>query len=277
MTIAALSSALQSELTKNAQDTTAYPIRNHALKATARSMAHARHAILANYEPTLSQRLGLGTHSLLLGGPPVLCCPTKQRRGKEYDAWLDKQVKPSIVLSKREYDASHRMNDAIHTNKLASQVLFVEGTIYEQTIEWTQLGRARRCTPDARTTNHLVDLKTTRDASPDRFRWDVAKYGYDMQLADYAQAIEAQSGLAPRRCYIVAVESKPPYLCTVHLLTPGTIQRAQRRCIDALTKVLECERTGIWPGYSDEILDLDVPDQNLELVFDDDESEDDND
>lgn len=270
-----LSAQLRAELTASVQDTTQYPIRNSNLKQMTRSPAHAKHSILSEWEQTLSQRLGKGAHSLLLGGPSVLCCPTKQRRGKDYDAWVAKQQSDAIVLTSKEYDRAHRINEAVRANKLACQVLFVPGTVYEETIMWEQLGRSRRCTPDARTRDHLVDLKTTRDASPDRFRWDVAKYGYDLQAGDYALAIETTTGLKPRRCYIVAVETKPPYLCTVHLFTDGTIQRAQQKCRSLLEQLIECERTNTWAGYSSEILDLDIPDSNMELIFDDSEGDDD--
>ncbi len=275
MTLAALSTALAAELSRNEQDTTTRPVRNSTLKAMSRSPAHARWSMLNDWEQTLSMKLGRGAHSLLLGGPPVLCNPFSSVRVKDFKPWREQQHPDAIVLTKKAYDHANRINDAVRANKLACQVLFVPGTQYEETIIWEQLGRARRCTPDARTRDHLVDLKTTRDASPDRFRWDVAKMGYAEQLADYSAAMEATSGLAPRRCYIVAVESKPPYLVTVHLLTDATIKRGQKRCLELLAKLIECERTGVWPGYdgADSILDLDVPDNNMELVFDDSDEE----
>ena len=273
-----LSAQLRAELTASIQDTTTIPVRNSHLKAMTRSPAHARYSMLSEWEQTLSMKIGRGAHSLLLGGPLVVCHPFSSTRVKDFKPWREKLPDDAIVLSKKPYDRACRINEAVRNNKLASQVLFVPGTVYEETISWTQLGRARRCTPDARTLEHLVDLKTTRDASPDRFKWDVARMGYDLQAGDYASAMESVNGFQPRRCYIVAVESKPPYLCTVHLLTRGTIERAQKKNRELLTQLLECERTGKWVGYSDEaILDLDVPDQNMELVFDDEQDETDED
>jgi len=269
-----LSAQLRAELAASAQDTTRYPIRASHLKAMTRSPAHARHSILSEWEQTLSMKIGRGAHSLLLGGPPVLCNPFSSVRVKDFKPWRELQHPDAIVLSRKAYDHANRINDAVRSNKLACQVLFVDGTVYETTILWEQLGRARRSTPDARTRDHLVDLKTTRDASPERFKWDVAKYGIDLQLADYSTAMEQDNGVAPRRCYVVAVENKAPYLCTVHLLTRGTIERGQKKNKELLTQLLECERVNKWPGYSDEaILDLDVPDANMELVFDDEQDD----
>ena len=265
----ALTAELRDELEQSSSDTTRLPARFSHLKAMGRSAAHCRDAMLNDYEPTLAMRLGLGTHSLLLGGPPVLLCPTKQRKGKDYTAWLEKQTPGAIVLTSKEYDRAHRMNEAVRNNAQAVQVLFQPGTIYENTILWEQNGRARRSTPDARTKRHLVDLKTARDAEPERFRWDAIRNGYNIQLADYAEAMKAEQGYPPRDVYIVAVESKRPYLCTVHRLTTGALERGAKQAATWLAQLIECEQTGKWPGYADSILDFDVPIDPVDLVWDD--------
>lgn len=250
------------------------PVRASHLKAFGRSPAHARHAMQHDSEPTLAMRLGLGCHSLLLGGPPVLRCPTAQRRGKKYDAWLAEQAEGAIALTGKEYDKAHRMADAVRGNRLASQVLFCPGTIYEQTIYWEQFGRARRSTPDARTKSHLVDLKTTKDANQERFHWDALKLGYHIQLGDYVEAMKAANGYAPKDVFIVAVESNPPHLCTVHRLTPNALERGAAKAAEWLRGLIECERTGVWSGYSESIIDLDVPlDIETDLVWDDTEDD----
>jgi hypothetical protein len=264
---------IAAELAANDQDTRSHPVRTSHLKQMGRSAAHCRHAILNDYEPTLPMRLGKGCHSLLLGGPPVLLCPTKQRRGKDYDAWLGKQEEDAIVLTGKEFRRAHAMADAVRGNKLAAQVLFAPGTIYEETIFWEQNGRKRRSTPDARTKSHMVDLKTTRDASPEKFRWDAIRMGYHVQMGDYEQAMIAQNGYAPKSVYMVAVESKEPHLCTVHKLTTGALERGAKQAREWLAALIECEQSGVWPGYADLILDFDVPlDVETDLVWDDDNS-----
>jgi hypothetical protein len=258
----------------NDADTRDLPVRTSHLKQMGRSAAHCRHSMLSNWEQTLSQRLGTGTHSLLLGGPPVLLCPTKQRKGKDYTDWLKLQVPGAIVLTKKEYGKAHRMAASVRENKLAAQVLFAPGTIYEETIFWEQKGRKRRSTPDARTTSHLTDLKTTRDASPEKFLWEVVRYGYHVQCGDYSDAMKSVNGYAPKDVYVVAVENKEPHLCTVHRMTTGTLERGSKQAGVWLDKVIECERTGIWAGYADTILDLDIPPDPVDLIWDDEDSND---
>ena len=272
-----MTAQLRDELAANDQKASALtPIRNSHLKAMGRSAAHCHHAMQFDMEPTLAMRLGKGTHSLILGGPSVLLCPTKQRKGKDYDAWRKEQPEDAIVLTAKEYRKAHAMADAVRANPLASKVLFAPGTIYEDTILWEQNGRARRCTPDARTERHLVDLKSCRDATPERFRWDAIKMGYHVQMADYAQAMAAQNGQPPRDVYIVAVESSGAHQCSVHRLTPGALERGLKQANEWMAQLLECERSGVWPGYSDVIVDFDVPlDVDVDLDWGDDDDSDD--
>ena len=126
------------------------PVRFSTLKQMSRSPAHALYSQTNPYEPTLAMRLGSGVHSLLLGGPPVLEWTGKQRRGKDYDAWLADHPPDAIVLLAKDYARSHAIANAVRGNDDARRVLLAPGMRHEQTIMWEQDGRARRSTPDAR-------------------------------------------------------------------------------------------------------------------------------
>jgi hypothetical protein len=244
------------------------PMRFSWLKQMGRSPAHCINAIRSEYEPSLSMRIGLGGHSLLLGGPEVICYP-KRRAGKEWDAF-ELEHAGKIILNEAEYEKAHAINSAVRNNRLACQVLFGDGMLYEQTIHWQWNGRDFRCTPDARSGRHIVDLKTTRDAEPERFLRDATRMGYHAQIALYALAMESQTGRKPRDHYIVAVENKPPHCVTVLELTPRAIEQGEKLCREWMTKFLECERANNWPGYADSIVPFDVLDGLMdELIFED--------
>lgn len=256
-------------------DTRSLPARTSHLKEMGRSPAHCRNAMLNDREASLSMRIGSGAHSLILGGPDVLLCPTKQRRGKEYDLWRKGQPADAIVLLPKEYKKAHGIAAAVRANRLACQVLFAPGTVYEGTIFWERNGRARRSTPDARTLSHLADLKTCRSAEPEKFRWDAIKLGYHIQMGDYAEAMKVKNGFAPKDVYIVAVEQNAPHVCTVHRLTTGALERGLNKADEWLGKLIECEASGIWPGYADQILDFDVPIDPVDLEWGDEDDNDD--
>ncbi len=274
-----LSGELAAALAENQQlsrvepDTRSMPVRNSHLKAMGRSAAHCRHAMLNEWEQTLSMRLGSGAHSLLLGGPRLVCFPGKRRAGKEWEAF-EADNADALILSASEMHKAQSMAAAVRADEVASRVLFGAGTRYEETLLWSQLGRARRCTPDAHNASIVVELKTTRDASPDRFRWDAIRMGYHAQVADYASAFEATYGYAPKDCFIIAVENCAPYGCTTWRMSSSAMDKGRRLNQERLEQLIACEGAGIWPGYAPSWIDFEVPLDAGDLIFaDDDEQE----
>lgn len=268
-----MSGELVEELAVSASDTRLVPVRNSHLKQMGKSAAHCRYSMLNDWEPTLSMRLGSGVHSLLLGGPPLVVYPGKVRNGKAWDQF-QQDNKGSLILSRSEMTRAVAMNAAVRSDEVANRVLFADGMVYERTILWKQSERDRRCTPDAMNKSILVDLKTTRDASPDRFKWDAIRMGYAVQLGDYAAAFEDLNGYPPRDVYLVAVENKAPCAVTTWRLTPGTIDKGKRDAADYLQRLIECEQTGVWPGYSAGVLDFDIPLDMADLDWGDDDEAD---
>lgn len=267
----ALSAELAVELDTNASDTRAIRLRSSHLKAIAQSPAHARWAMLNDRDQTLSMRIGSATHSLTFGGPTVVVFPGKTRRGKEWDAFAEMH-KGSIIVSRKEFQRAQAMAKALRTNPVSARVLFGDGFINEQTIEWEWNGRAMRCTPDVRSMRHLVDLKTCRTAEPEKFMWDAVRMGYHAQLALYAQAMATvhPSGAGPTDVYIVAVESNPPHDVVVRRLTPSSLEVGARLNKTWFDRFMECEAANHWPGYAESVVDMDVPLEPVDLIFADD-------
>lgn len=260
------------QLSRVETDTRTMPVRNSHLKAMGRSAAHCHYSMLHDWEPTLSMRLGTGAHALLLGGPQIVTFPGKVRNGKVWDAFKVEHA-DAIILSESEARKAKSIAAAVRADEVANRVLFAEGMNYERTILWEQLGRTRRCTPDAFNKSIIVDLKTTRDASPERFRWDAIRMGYHVQLADYALAFEAHHGYPPKDCYIVAVENTAPYGCSTWRLTTAALDKGRRLAGEWLAQLIACEASGVWPGYSTGVIDFDVPMDEADLFFADDEDE----
>jgi hypothetical protein len=261
----------------NLLDASPYPagvrLRCSTLKAMGRSPLHCMHAMQSPYEPSLSMKIGSGAHSLLLGGPAIVVYPGKVRRGAEWDAFKLEHA-DDLILSESEANTAEAINAAVRANPLACRVLFQPGMLYEDTIEWDWLGKPFRCTPDARSTSHLVDLKTTRDAEPERFMRDAIRMNYHSQLALYGLAMESVHGVKPRASYLVAVENKPPHAVTVLELTAGAIDQGEQLCRSWLDRFKECEQADWWPGYSEQIVPFDVIDGVMdELIWDDDINE----
>lgn len=241
-------------------------LRCSTLKAMSKSPLHCMHSLLSPYEPSVSQRLGLGAHSLLLGGPALVTYPGKVRRGKEWDAW-ELEHAADLILTESEVQHAEAINAAVRAHPVASRVLFQPGMIYEDTIEWDWMDRPFRCTPDARGHSHLVDLKTTKCAEPEAFKRDAIRYGYHAQLALYGLAMEQVNGSKPRSSYIVAVESKAPYPVIVLELTPRALDEGAKLCREWLATYKACEASGKWPGYADAgVVEFDVLDGVMDAL-----------
>lgn len=269
-----MTAELAAELASNAYrapDSRTIELRNSHLKAMGRSPAHCHHAMQFDSEPTLARRVGSGVHSLLLGGPAVVGWKGKQRRGKDFDSWRAEQSDDAIVLLERDRRRAVAIASAIRSHPIAERVLFQPDMVYEETIRWEWLGRARRCTPDARSKSHLVELKSCRTAEPEKFRWDAMRMGYHAQLADYCAAIEAQNGYAPKDVYIVAVEQLPPHAVVVQRLTAKALEQGAKLVRGWMERFLVCEESNAWPGYTECVVDFDVPDDDLELTYADDD------
>jgi hypothetical protein len=102
----------------------------------------------------------------------------------------------------------------------------------------------------------MFDIKTTRDASKDKFYWSCMEYGYFRQAAFYMDGYEAITGDRVDSFTLIAVEDKPPYICQAYVLAPEDIARGRIEYSDLLFRYEECLRTNVWPGYSDGSIQL---------------------
>lgn len=250
------------------------PARFHNLKAMGQSPAHCFQSFQDERDKeSLSIRLGSGTHALLFGQPVALFDePAKKGKGKaprNGEVWeaFKKAHPDEVILNAKEMSRAKAIAGAIKSHEIASRLLFSPGVKFEETIFWKQGNRERRSTPDARGTGYIVDLKTTRCAEPERFSRDAIRYGYHAQLADYRLAVESLVGIKPKECFIIAVETVPPFAVTVLELTPRALDRGEALCRGWMERLLVCEANSHWPAYRECIEALDVPDDDIDLVF----------
>jgi len=100
----------------------------------------------------------------------------------------------------------------------------------------------------------IIDVKSTRDASPRAFSRDLHEYHYAGQVAFYKRGIDA---VAPfeRSASFIAVE-KDPAVVVCYDLGPASLEAGEDEVNRALAVFVEAEASQKWPGYPDGILDL---------------------
>jgi hypothetical protein len=270
-----MSAELRDELASNDRrtvDPSTVDLRFTHLKHFAMSPEHARNAMVRNYDDSsLAKRIGSGVHALTFGTPKVAVY-AKRRAGKEWDAFA-KDHAGQCILNEKENARAVAIAASIRRNKVAERVLFSEGTILEQRIDWEWKGRRCRSTPDARNFRTLVELKSCRTADPAWFHRDAIRMAYHASLAWYRRAIKTTTGVDPREVYIIAVEQTAPYVVTPFKLTERALEAGDRLVKTWFDRLLTCEKTQHWPPYTQGIEDFDVidPDVEVELAMRDDD------
>lgn len=207
--------------------------------------------------------LGTAVHGLVLGGgyEVTVVQATDWRTKAAQEARKEAAAHGRVALLASAYDTALTMAEAVLANPVARMLLEAEGGS-EQSLFWNKAyagqvvplrGRLDKAAALS-TGTILADLKTARSASPRFFAGQALNYGYHIQQAVYRDGWEVLTGERPEFRFIV-VESAPPHLTTVYSLDDVLTVHGEREYERALGLFLECQSTGIWPGYPGGVLE----------------------
>ena len=127
-----------------------------------------------------------------------------------------------------------------------------------------------KCRPDNLTAKGvIVDYKSTEKAFPkESWARSMAIYGYHMQGALYldgvvnalAQSETVIEGFEPPKAFVYyAQEKSAPFLVKPWLLGEASLELGRRQYQAALEKIVECEKSGVWPGYPEQVDKVECP------------------
>jgi len=105
----------------------------------------------------------------------------------------------------------------------------------------------------------LGDVKTSVDIRPYPFRSSCEKYEYPMQLGIYRQGVNVLlKRVLPVQ--LLCIQNSAPYDCRVYAMTEDDLDWGWFRAKDLAAKVVECIKSGEWPGQgADEVEVLPPP------------------
>jgi exodeoxyribonuclease VIII len=220
-------------------------------------------------EPTPQMRLGtaLHTHVLELSrwDEEIAVAPQCDRRtkaGKEAFAAFEANSAGKTVITADDAEQVMAMGRAIMRHPAAAMLLGLPGKA-ETTHMWTDAitGLECKCRPDWLTDDGsiVVDLKTTKDASPRGFKQSVANFAYHKQAAWYLHGLEQATGKRPDQFIFICVESSAPFACAVYAADAEMIERGHEHAMRDLGKLAACRLTDSWPSYSDQIEMISLP------------------
>ncbi|MBR1673091.1 MAG: PD-(D/E)XK nuclease-like domain-containing protein [Fretibacterium sp.] len=245
------------------------------LKELSRSPLHYRAAKENPEEPTESMKFGTAVHCSVL--EPELFDeiyvrgPEGDKRTKAVkEAWAAIEAEGKIPLSHDDFEAIQGITRSIREHPLASR--WLSGGTAEQSGFWQQHVRTDsfetdilcKCRPDyiKEAGNHyvIVDLKTTKDASPGYFAraayWD---YKYHISAAHYLTGMEAILDERAQGFIFVSVEKQKPYALNVFQAGEDFLRAGFEVNKGLYETYASCLLSGEWPSYPTERLELNLP------------------
>lgn len=214
-------------------------------------------------------RLGtaLHTHVLELSrwDQEIAVAPPMDRRtkaGKESWAAFEADAAGKTVITADDADQVMAMGRAVMRHPAAAMLLGLPGKA-ETTHMWTDAntGLECKCRPDWLTDDGsiVVDLKTTKDASPRVFKQSIANFSYQKQAAWYLHGVHQATGRRPDQFIFICVESTAPFACAVYAADAEMIERGHDQAMRDLAKLAVCKAADHWPSYSDQIETISLP------------------
>lgn len=166
-----------------------------------------------------------------------------------------------------ELERAEAMAAAVFNHAVAGPLLTDRDNEFEQSVYATDAETGVRlrgridainfARADGRLT--LIDLKTSVTANPALLVKKFYDLNYFMQDAWYRDLMEA-TGLAMDPDFVfVVVEKEPPHLVTVGRYTDVAREEGRRRNRQAIQLYAQCMESGVWPGYTDDIVPLSLP------------------
>ncbi len=212
--------------------------------------------------PSKAMELGTVVHGMILGtGQPVEVLDAPDYKKKAAQDWRDQVIADgNVPMLTAKYAEAVAIADAVRQHPTAG-ALFAEGDS-EMSGFWQdeEFGVWRRCRWDHVTPyGEVADLKSCASAAPADVAKAMFNFGYFQQNAWYRDGYTELFGEEPRDFLNVFVQTEPPYLITIARLADEHVELGRKRNREALERYADCTAAGVWPAWSEDIIDISLP------------------
>lgn len=179
----------------------------------------------------------------------------RTKEGKAAFTQLEESGKQ--ILSASQYELVSGMALSVRSNVTALELIsggHAEVSFDAVLEEVTTRGRCDYLRADG----IVVDLKTTKSASPGSFARSIADYRYHVQAAIYTDLLEANGIFVPEFVF-VAVEKTYPYAVGIYKLDQNAMALGRSLYQRDLRLYKHCVEMDDWPGYPEEVVTLSLP------------------
>lgn len=124
-----------------------------------------------------------------------------------------------------------------------------------------ETGLEVKCRPDFMLDDGslIIDLKTTKNASPKGFQQSLVDYRYYVQAAWYLDVVEMATGKRPDGFLFIAVEKARPFSTGVYVADEEMIKIGREHAMEDLRKIAKWQAEDVYPGYSDRAEMISLP------------------
>jgi len=221
-----------------------------------KSLLHWKKSI---YKESAAFDIGTAVHAFLLEpDKDLVMCGPETRRGKAWsEAKEEADLEGKTLLTKDDYNTCVAMTDSVMRNELAEELLVDECGLNEVSIfsQDPDTGLQLKARPDLFIPERgiLLDVKTTRDASPKQggFERQFFSLGYHVQAAFYKHVLELD-GYPIEEFAFLAVEKEYPYAVQMHYLHKDVLSFGLLQVRDTLEQIKDVEGKDVnftgWPS-----------------------------
>lgn len=245
-------------------------VSNSGLKQALRSAAHYKAWVECTDEKdTPAFAFGRAFHAALLEPdrfaqewtvqPDFGDLRTKAARA-ERDAWREKNPNVTCITAD-DMTQIHAMIAAVLAHPWARRA--VRDGHSEVTLRWQDDATGLPCKARADyyvdgKAPFVLDVKTCLNASPEEFARDIARYGYHIQHAHYADGFRVL-GKPLTNYLLLAVEKEAPYAVALYYIDAEAEQRGYDLRARGMERIADCLKSGQWPAYTNDITRLALP------------------
>lgn len=162
-----------------------------------------------------------------------------------WDEW-DEKTRGKQNVSAKSLATVQGMHKSLMATPTVRNAITAAG-LREASAFFTLHDVACRMRPDIWPEDELIDLKSCGDCSREAFSKEIWKKRYHSSAAHYVDGSK-ECGRPARRFSWVAIETKAPYLCSVHIASPTLLEWGRIENQRDLAIYKDCTAKGYWPG-----------------------------
>jgi len=254
-------------------------VHNSLLKTVSdKSPAHGLHYAVNGKKASRSQKIGSMLHMALLEPKrfqreviPYLSGDGRKSRVRNSKKRAKKAYpNASHYVKQSKYDEYKFQAEQAQDNEIGRKIFMSGKSEIVMVAEDPVTGLPLKCKWDYINFDIGVgfDYKTTRNAHPNSFMWDIYKYKYYWQVALY-RYIASLLDVDLKTQLILAQEKKPPYVAVWYDLHEQALRKGEEEVKDALLDFNRILRKGEFKGYVNDktgrnIIPMDLPDKAYE-------------